>query len=106
MKYNLSEIIEVIKNRRTIYPENFTGRVVQKEVIEKLLSSAIWAPTHGKTQPWRFKVFQDNGRLALSDQLGETYKENYTGESFNEFKYNKIKNRPLISSVVIAVCMK
>ncbi|MDB4710856.1 nitroreductase [Flavobacteriales bacterium] len=106
MKYNLSEIIEVIKNRRTIYPENFTGRVVQKEVIEKLLSSAIWAPTHGKTQPWRFKVFQDNGRLTLSDQLGETYKENYTGDSFNEFKYKKIKNRPLISSVVIAVCMK
>ena len=70
MKYNLSEIIEVIKNRRTIYPENFTGRIVQKDVIEKLLSCAIWAPTHGKTQPWRFKVFQDSGRLLLSDQLG------------------------------------
>tara|TARA_B110000438_G_scaffold144711_1_gene139349 strand:- start:268 stop:852 length:585 start_codon:yes stop_codon:yes gene_type:complete len=106
MKYNLSEIIEVIKNRRTIYPENFTGRIVQKDVIEKLLSCAIWAPTHGKTQPWRFKVFQDSGRLLLSDQLGEAYKENYLDESFNEMKYKKIKNRPLISSVVIAACMK
>ena len=106
MKYNLSEIIEVIKNRRTIYPENFTGRLVQKEVIEKLLTCAIWAPTHGKTQPWRFKVFQDSGRILLSDQLGKTYKENYLADSFNEMKYKKIKNRPLISSVVIAVCMK
>ena len=106
MKYNLSEIIDVIKNRRTIYPENFTGRLVQKDVIEKLLSCAIWAPTHGKTQPWRFKVFQDSGRLLLSDQLGIAYKENYLADSFNEMKYKKIKNRPLISSVVIAACMK
>ena len=89
MKYNFSEIIEVIKNRRTIYPENFTGRLVQREVIEKLLTSAIWAPTHGKTQPWRFKVFQDSARLLLSDQLGKTYKENYLDEDFNEMKYKK-----------------
>lgn len=106
MKYNLSEIIEIIKNRRTIYPENFSSRLVQKEVIEKLLTSAIWAPTHGKTQPWRFTVFQEEGRLKLSDKLAELYRLNYTEEAFNELKFNKLKNRPLLSTAIIAVCMK
>ena len=106
MKYNLSEIIDLIKDRRTIYPENYTTRVVQKDIIEKLLTCAIWAPTHGKTQPWRFTVFQDNGRLELSDQLAEAYKKNYRDADFNELKFNKLKNRPLLSTAIIGICMK
>tara|TARA_B100000401_G_C52776416_1_gene705909 strand:+ start:720 stop:1304 length:585 start_codon:yes stop_codon:yes gene_type:complete len=105
MRYNLSEIIELIKNRRTIYPENYTTRVVQRDIIEKLLTSAIWAPTHGKTQPWRFKVFQDNGRLELSDHLAAAYRENFKGEDFNEIKFKKLKNRPLLSTAIIGVFM-
>ena len=106
MRYNLSEIIELIKNRRTIYPENYSERLVQKEIIEKLLSSAIWAPNHGKTQPWRFTVFQEKGRLELSDQLASAYKENFKGEDFNEIKFKKLKNRPLQSTAIIGVCME
>lgn len=106
MKYNLSEILEVIKNRRTIYPEKYSSRVVQKDIIEKLLNSAIWAPTHGKTQPWRFHVFMEDGRLSLSNTLGNIYANQYKGESFNEVKHKKLKNRPLLSSAIIAVSMK
>ena len=46
MKYNLSEVTELIKNRRTIYPEQYSSRKVQKDQIEILLNNAIWAPTH------------------------------------------------------------
>ena len=37
MKYNLSEITDVIKNRRTIYPTFFSSRKVHKEIVEKIL---------------------------------------------------------------------
>jgi nitroreductase len=105
MKYNLSEILDVIKNRRTIYPENYSSRVVQKDIIEKLLNSAIWAPTHGKTQPWRFHVFMEGGRTTLSNKLGSIYADLYKKDTYNELKHKKLMNRPLLSSAIIAVSM-
>lgn len=105
MKYNLSEITEVIKNRRTIYPEQYTERKIHKEIVEDVLNNAIWAPTHGKTQPWRFQVFMNDSRAELSSFLSNLYSEQFKGDLFNEVKFNKLKNRPLQSPVVIAVTM-
>jgi len=102
----LSEITEVIKNRRTIYPEQYTERKIHKEIVEDVLNNAIWAPTHGKTQPWRFQVFMNVSKIELSEFLSNLYKNNNKGDSFNEMKYNKLKNRPLQAPVVIAVIMK
>ncbi len=101
MRYNLSEITEVIKNRRTVYPENFSSRKVHKEIVQNLLNNAIWAPTHGLTQPWRFKVFQKEALASLLDFKAELYK-NSTPE-FIDAKYQKFKARKEKSSVVIAI---
>jgi nitroreductase len=106
MRFNLSEITDLIKSRRTIYPEQFSDRKVHKEQIELLLNNAQWAPTHGNTQPWRFKVFTDNGLQKLSNFLGETYLKTTPKEAQNDFKLAKLITRPLKSSVVIAVCME
>ncbi|MFN3916691.1 MAG: nitroreductase [Flavobacteriales bacterium] len=105
MKYNLSEITAVIKDRRTIYPEFFSERKVHQEIIENVLNNAIWAPTHGLTQPWRFKVFTNGSRIRLSNKLVEIYNKHTLPENYNEIKALKMQNRPLKSQVVIAVCM-
>ena len=106
MRFNLSEISELIKTRRTIYPEQFSDRKVHKEQIELILNNAQWAPTHGNTQPWRFHVFADQGLQTLSTFLGESYLELTTKEDQNDAKLAKLIRRPLLSSVVIAVSMK
>jgi nitroreductase len=105
MRYNLSEITELIRNRRTIYPEQFSERKIHREQIELLLNNAQWAPTHGNTQPWRFVVFTEAGRVKLSDFLSKTYLEITSSEKQNDAKLAKMLNRPLLSSAVIAVCM-
>ena len=105
MKYNLSEITELIKNRRTIYPEQFSARKVQKEQIENLLNNAIWAPTHGNTQPWRFTVFMEDSRQTLADFLGQLYIDKTPKEEQKDLKLAKMLNRPLQASAVIAVAM-
>ena len=105
MKYNLSEISDVIKNRRTIYPEFYSSRKVHKEIVEKILNNAIWAPTHGKTQPWRFKVYMDDAKIKLGENLATIYKNTTPSEKFIEAKFNKLIARPSLSSVAIAVCM-
>jgi nitroreductase len=106
MRFNLSEISELIKTRRTIYPEQFSDRKVHKEQIELILNNAQWAPNHGNTQPWRFHVFADQGLQTLSTFLGESYLELTTKEDQNDAKLAKLIRRPLLSSVVIAVSMK
>ena len=106
MKYNLSEITEIIKNRRTIYPQFYSSRKVHKEIIEHLLQNATWAPTHGMTQPWRFKVFTEKSRKTLSDTLSMLYKQLTPTENFREDKFAKMQARPFQASAVIVAYMK
>ena len=106
MRFNLSEINELIRERRTIYPEQFSDRKIHKEQIEVILNNAQWAPTHGNTQPWRFKVFMEEGCQTLSTFLGETYLKLTPKEQQSDLKLKKLISRPLKSSVVIAVCME
>lgn len=106
MRFNLSEINELIRERRTIYPEQFSERKVHREQVENILTNAQWAPTHGNTQPWRFKVFMEDARTSLSDFLAKTYLELTPSELQNDMKLSKLLNRPLKSSVVVAVCME
>lgn len=105
MKYNLSEISDLIKDRRTIYPEQFSDRKIHREQVEVLLNNAIWAPSHGLTQPWKFKVFIDEGRNRLSEFLSSHYTENTPNDNYSELKFNKMKNRPLMSGAIIAVSL-
>ena len=106
MKYNLSEITDVIKNRRTIYRKFFSSRKVHKEIVEHLLNNATWAPTHGNTQPWKFQVYMGDSREKLSKNLGELYQLLTPKDLYNEGKFKKISSRPFLSSVAIVVSMK
>lgn len=106
MKFNVSEITDVIKARRTIYPKDFTDRKVHRELVEKILNNALWAPNHGMTQPWRFKVFQNDALADLSEKLSSIYKEITPADKFLQRKFENNQLRPLQSSVVVAVCME
>ncbi|NVK64052.1 MAG: nitroreductase [Flavobacteriales bacterium] len=107
MRFNLSEINELIRERRTIYPEQFSSRKVHREQLEVILNNAQWAPTHGNTQPWRFQVFTgEESRQNLSQFLGKTYQEVVPTEMQNDAKLAKIMRRPLLSSAIVAVSME
>lgn len=106
MKYNLTETVELIKERRTIFPENFSSRKVHKEQLELMLEAANWAPTHGHTEPWRFKVFSGNALSNLMDELADIYKETTPPEKFLQPKYDRLLKRAEQASFVVAICMK
>ena len=106
MRFNLSEVTELIRERRTIFPEQFSDRKVHREQIELIINNAQWAPTHGNTQPWRFKVFMEEGREKLSDFLAKTYLEITPKENQKDKSLAKLIKRPTQASAVIAVSMK
>jgi len=62
-------IPDIIERRRSI--KKFTDRVVTREEIETLLDSAVLAPNHRLTKPWRFSVLGPESRYAYGLALGE-----------------------------------
>lgn len=98
------EIFELIKQRRSIYPNMYIDRPIEPEVLQHILEAANWAPTHRKTEPWRFKVFQGDSRQKLADFMAADYLKK--GGSATDMKYKKVRQKPLQANVVIALCMQ
>tara|TARA_R100001369_G_scaffold31558_2_gene55985 strand:+ start:629 stop:1186 length:558 start_codon:yes stop_codon:yes gene_type:complete len=98
-------ISEIIESRRAVFPVQYNNQPISKDEIKKILEAANWAPTHRKTEPWRFKVFHsETARKKLADFLSKTYEE--TTENVSEFKQKKIAEKPMQSACVIAICMQ
>lgn len=99
-------LLKLIQSRRTVFPSSYNSKGIDKEIVEMILESAIWAPNHGSTEPWHFIVFQHQAREHLASFLASAYKEKIAGESFSERKYQNLKTWPSLSPLIIAVCMK
>lgn len=48
------DIYEAVDSRRAV--RAFSARPVSKETLTRLLTTAAWAPSSGKLQPWRLFV--------------------------------------------------
>lgn len=100
------EINTIIRDRRTIYPEQYTDREVPKEIIAQILTNATWAPTHGKTQPWRFKVYTGKGRDILWEKLRKLYVACTPEADFSKHKLARIEKRIQSTSVLVLLIMR
>lgn len=97
----------LVKNRRSVFPAQYSGEKVSDEVIERMVENACYAPTHKLTQPWRFIVFTGDGILKLAQEQAELYKKvTQQRGSYREDRYQNLLTKPLLSSHIIAVAMK
>ncbi|MDJ0691386.1 MAG: nitroreductase [Xenococcaceae cyanobacterium MO_188.B32] len=99
-------INEIIQSRRSTKPRFFNGNKIDNSIIWQILENANWAPTHGLTQPWRFKVFTENGLKKLADFQANLYQQLTPKENFKPEKFERMKTNVLKSSHVIVVCMQ
>lgn len=103
MNYDIDQINHLIRNRRSTYPAQYTGKRVADDMIESILENARWAPTHKQTEPWKFKVFTRGGLLKLAAFQSELYKKLNSKEDFKENKYQGLKEKPLKASHIISI---
>ena len=107
MSYDVSEINRLIRNRRSIFPKMYSGEPVSREVINQMLENANWAPTHKFTEPWRFTVFYGEGVQEFANFQAQLYqKRTSENDTFDQTKYQKLKEKPLLASCIIAIGMK
>jgi 5,6-dimethylbenzimidazole synthase len=100
---------EIILNRRDVRGNRFLQTEVKDEIVEKLLSAAMHAPSVGFSQPWEFVVIKDT---AIRQRVKESFdEENDRSKEFfkNEKKehYTRLKLEGIAEAPVnIAVFYK
>jgi len=99
-------LAQIIAERRTIKPDTFSGEIIADTDIQEILAQANWAPTHGFTEPWRFVVYKGEALKTLGQFMANYDQPNKEAEDFNEIRYNKLLNKPLLASHVIGLAMK
>lgn len=65
-------VAKAIRERRTI--RQFNEQPVPASLLTALLNVAVWAPTHGNRQPWRFKMYIGEGRHAFARAVVHTFR--------------------------------
>ena len=93
------KISSIIQSRKSIYPNDFNGKIIEEDIIIQLLENANYAPTHKMTQPWRFKIFSNDSKKKLLDEITRK-------KDLSENKKKKLENSFNKSSHIICICMK
>ncbi|MCC5945934.1 MAG: nitroreductase [Bernardetiaceae bacterium] len=96
----------LIRSRRTIYPNQYTGEIIPDEQIRELLIDATYAPNHGRTEPWYFFVFSGEARAELGEFLATTYTEITPEDKFKKHKPEEYRQRMTLASHIIVLAMK
>lgn len=107
MSVSPAEIGALIRQRRSVFPKFYLqDKPIDRQIIEQLLENAIWAPTHKRTEPWRFQVFHSPESLQqLGDYMSEFYRLNTPPEAFSEEKMIKSGENPRRAGAVIALVL-
>ena len=73
-----------IRGRRSVKLKDLDPAPIDLTHVERMLEAANWAPSHGKTEPWRFAVFCGDDRRIVSDAMSAAYRNLSRGVSFSE----------------------
>ena len=107
MKFNQEEVNQLIRQRRSIFPKDYSGEAVDDGTIQQMLENANWAPSHKLTEPWRFIVFTGDGLRKLAAFQAECYQKVTAADgTYSEDRYRGLLTKPLQSSHIISIGMK
>lgn len=75
MQADFEILKKIVRNRRTTKAASMNGKVIPDRQIEELLELANWAPTHGRTEPWKFFVYSGEALKAFGEAHARLYLE-------------------------------
>jgi len=100
------QLNKLMRSRRSTKPRLFNGNKIDDKIIWQILENSNWAPNHGLTQPWRYKVFTGLGLNKLADFQADLYQKITSEEKLKPEKFARMKTNILQSSHVVIICME
>ncbi|MGA0234646.1 MAG: nitroreductase family protein [Alphaproteobacteria bacterium] len=101
-----SDTVALIRHRRSIFPKQYSGEALSRDVINDMLEAARFAPSHKLTEAWRFVVFEsEESRAELGTFMAEQYRsaQEMAEKEVLQAKYEKKMKNSAVSSHVFAV---
>ena len=98
----MPDALQLLKTRRSIKPIELAGPAPSAAEIETLLTVASRVPDHGKLVPWRFIIFEGDGRLAAGEAIVAGFRTKYpeAKPEHVEVERARLARAPLVIAVV------
>lgn len=97
---------KIITKRHTTKPAWMNGALIDDALIHELLLLADRAPTHARTEPWRFFVYKGGALEKFCEAHADIYWQNTEDAKRSEEKYDKLKYQYRNVSHLVIVVMK
>ena len=94
--------LDLLQRRRSVPPQFLTEPGPTPSELEALLAAAARVPDHGKLVPWRFIVFEGEGRSRAGEALAALVREQDPGASPERLaaERGRLAHAPLVIAVV------
>lgn len=104
----LTPVFDVILARRSL--RRYQPDPVARDVVERLLTAAIWGPSAHNRQPWRFVVIQSpEQKHQLASAMGEKLRRDLEADNLDpvliEADVARSYNRMTAAPVLILLCL-
>jgi len=106
MENQFEVVSSIIRNRRSTGWAKMNGQIIPDETINRLLALADWAPTHGRTEPWRFFVYGGEAMKQFGKAHADLYWKHTAEDKRQEATYEKLQHNVDKASHLIIAAMK
>jgi nitroreductase len=98
----MPDALQLLRSRRSTKPVELVGPAPSAVEIDTLLTIASRVPDHGKLVPWRFIIFEGDGRFRAGEAIAAAFRRKYpqaTAEQV-EAEHHRLARAPLVIAVV------
>lgn len=94
--------IALLRRRRSVPPPTMAGPGPTPEQLDTILSLAARVPDHGKLAPWRFIVFEGDGRARAGDAIAAVHaRDNPDAKPERlDLERKRLQHAPVVVAVV------
>ena len=98
----MPDALALLKSRRSVKPADLVGPGPSAAELDTLLTVASRVPDHGKLAPWRFLVFEGDGRLRAGGIIAAAFLETHPQAQADAvaFERQRLARAPLVIAVV------
>jgi nitroreductase len=98
----MPDALELLKTRRSMKPREMTGPGPSAADLDTILTIGARVPDHGKLAPWRFIVFEGDGRERAGEVIAKVFAKKNPGASAADVEVEKrrLTDAPLVIGVV------
>lgn len=106
MNTAFEQVEKVIKSRRTVKAAAMNGKKIEQDTMQQLLALADYAPTHARTEPWRFVVYTGESLANFCKDHGQLYWDNTSEETRKEATVENLSNMGNMASHLVIAIMR